>query len=50
VLIPAPEMVQNADVKYVTIGSTIMNNLLFANKSLQLLLDKQMNCQSFEII
>jgi hypothetical protein len=35
----APEMEQEADVKYVTIGSTIGNNLLFANKSLELLLD-----------
>ena len=49
VLKPAPEMEREAEAEYVTKGSTIMN-LLSDNKSLHLLLNLQMNCQSFEII
>ncbi|SEN30818.1 hypothetical protein SAMN04488505_109197 [Chitinophaga rupis] len=50
VLMPAPEKERAAVVKYVDIGSTIIENLLSGNKSLGFMLKKQLNCQIFEII
>jgi hypothetical protein len=50
VLMPAPEKERAAVVKYVDIGSTIIENLLSGNKSGGFMFKKQLNCQIFEII